>query len=68
LKASGHAQDELDMRDINQQLSNNNFRVHPRKSINSTVDAQYPVSFEIDAEKLSPPEETKTNSEPAKGK
>ena len=68
LKASGHAQDELDVRDINQQLSNNNFRVHPRKSNNSTVDAQYPVSFEIDAEKLSPPEETKTNSEPAKGK
>lgn len=59
LKASGHAKDELDVRDINQQLSNNNFRIHPRKSNNGTSDSQYPVPFEIDAEKLPPPVKTK---------
>lgn len=66
LKASGHAKDELDVRDINQQLSNNNFRIHPRKSNNSTIDTNYPIPFEIDAERLPPPTTVKPKSTTAK--
>ena len=68
LKASGHAKDELDVRDINQQLSNNNFRIHPRRSTSGIIDAKYPVPFEIDAERLPPPVITKPKSVPAKEK
>ena len=68
LKASGHAKDELDVRDINQQLSNNNFRIHPRRSTSGTIDAKYPVPFEIDAERLPPPVETNPESVSAKDK
>ncbi len=66
LKASGHAKDELDVRDINQQLSNNNFRIHPRTNKSGAIDAKYPVPFEIDAERLPPPVETKPKSVPGK--
>ncbi|QDV53136.1 type IV pilus biogenesis protein PilM [Gimesia fumaroli] len=52
LRATGHAKDDLDVRDLNQQLSNNNYRVHPKRSNNTTTDPAYPVPFEIDAERL----------------
>ncbi|MAX39362.1 hypothetical protein [Gimesia sp.] len=54
LRAIGNAKEDLDARDLNQQLSKNNFRVHPKRSTNKTYDAEYPVPFEIDAEKLPP--------------
>ncbi|QDT95460.1 type IV pilus biogenesis protein PilM [Gimesia aquarii] len=54
LRAMGHAKDDLDVRDLNRQLSNDNYRVHPKRSNNSTFDSDYPVPFEIDAERLPP--------------
>ncbi|QDT93522.1 Competence protein A [Gimesia algae] len=54
LRAIGNAKEDLDARDLNQQLSKNNFRVHPKRSTNKTYDPEYPVPFEIDAEKLPP--------------
>ena len=57
LRTTGNAKDDLDVRDLNQQLSYNNYRVHPKRSNNLTSDTDYPVPFEIDAERL-PPQET----------
>ncbi|MEQ8854686.1 hypothetical protein [Gimesia sp.] len=57
LRTTGNAKDDLDVRDLNQQLSYNNYRVHPKRSNNLTSDTDYPVPFEIDAERL-PSQET----------
>lgn len=54
LKATGHAKDDLDVRDLNRELSNNNYRLQPKRTNNVTYDAEYPVPFEIDAERLPP--------------
>ena len=62
IRAIGHAKDELDVRDLNQQLSNNNYRVHPKRSNNTTTDTAYPFAFDIDAERLP------ANVDPASGK
>lgn len=57
LRSTGNAKDDLDVRDINQQLSKMNYRVHPKRSNNTTTDSVYPVPFEIDAERLPAKEE-----------
>ncbi|MFH1304251.1 MAG: hypothetical protein ABIK07_24625 [Planctomycetota bacterium] len=66
LRAIGHAKDDLEVRDLNQQLSHKNYRVHPRRSNSSTVDAAYPVPFEIDAERLPPQVEPQPKTVPVK--
>ncbi len=66
LRAIGNAKDDLDARDLNQQLSKNNFRVHPKRSSNKTYDSEYPVPFEIDAELLPPRAELPQPAGPAK--
>ncbi|MCA9004129.1 MAG: hypothetical protein KDA70_02560 [Planctomycetaceae bacterium] len=66
LRAIGNAKDDLDARDLNQQLSKNNFRVHPKRSTNKTYDSEYPVPFEIDAEKLPPRAEAAQPAVPVK--
>lgn len=66
LKATGHAKDDLDVRDLNRELSNSNYRVHPKRSDDSTFDAQYPVPFEIDAERLPPQVNSQQKSLPEK--
>ncbi len=68
LRASGHAKDDLEVRDLNQQLSHKNYRVHPRRSNSVTVDAAYPVPFELDAERLPPQAEPPPKSVPVKEK
>jgi len=62
LRTTGNAKDDLDVRDLNQQLSYNNYRVHPKRSNNLTSDTEYPVPFEIDAERLPPQEAPTTKS------
>lgn len=66
LKATGHAKDDLDVRDLNRELSNNNYRVQPKRSDDTTYDAQYPVPFEIDAERLPP--QIKVQQQPKQNK
>ncbi|WP_339731135.1 hypothetical protein [uncultured Gimesia sp.] len=66
LRATGHAKNDLDIRDLNQQLSNNHYRVHPKRSNLTTADSVYPVPFEIDAERL--PAKTESLQKPTSGK
>ncbi len=66
LRAIGNAKDDLDSRDLNQQLSKSNFRVHPKRSTNKTFDSEYPVPFEIDAEKLPPRAAVQQPAKPVK--
>ena len=66
IRATGNAKDDLDVRDLNQQLSNSNYRVHPKRINNLTSDNEYPVPFEIDAERL--PAEVKAPTKTATAK
>lgn len=63
LKTTGNAKDDLDVRDLNQLLAHSNYRVHPKRSNNLTMDTEYPVPFEIDAERL-PPEKNTQEKKP----
>lgn len=65
LRTTGNAKDDLDVRDLNQQLSHSNYRVHPKRSNNLTSDTEYPVPFEIDAERMPPEKETPSKTVPA---
>lgn len=62
LRSTGNARDDLDVRDLNQQLSHSNYRVHPKRSNTLTSDTEYPVPFEIDAERLPPEKDISTKT------